>query len=75
MQWHPTILTKLALVPQKIINAYNKDMPSRGGKGVVYEEGDFIVRMAGCEQDPSRSCESEVDQYYAEWKKIISRKM
>ena len=74
VQWHPTILTKLALIPQKLINAYSKDLPSRGGQAIMYEEGDFIVKLEGCDWDESRNCEKEFDQYFAEWKKLISRR-
>ncbi|KAL9098991.1 MAG: hypothetical protein Q9163_005446 [Psora crenata] len=68
VQWHPTILTKLALVPQKILNSYNVDIPSRGGKEAQYKKGDFLVRLVACELDESRDCEKEFDQYYEEWK-------
>ena len=68
MQWHPTILTKLALVPLRTLNTYNIDIPSRGGREVMYKRGDFLVRLVGCELDGSRNCEKEFDQYYDEWK-------
>ena len=68
MQWHPTILTKLAIVPQKILNTYNIDSPGRGGRDVMYKKGDFAVRLVGCELDSSRNCESEFNVLYDEWK-------
>ena len=68
VQWHPTILTKLALVPQKILNSYNVDIPSRGGREVMYKKSDFVVRLVGCDLDAARNCEREFDQYYDEWK-------
>ena len=73
VQWHPTILTKLALIPQKILNAYGVDIPSRGGKDAMYREGDFIVRLVGCELDVTRNCEREFEKYYAEWKALIAK--
>ena len=73
VQWHPTILTKLALIPQKILNAYGMDIPSRGGKEAMYSQGDFIVRLVGCELDVARNCEREFEKYYSEWKALIAK--
>ncbi|KAL9627813.1 MAG: hypothetical protein Q9204_006315 [Flavoplaca sp. TL-2023a] len=61
VQWHPTILTKMALIPQRLLNTYNIDIASRGGGKAVYKEGDFVVRMVGCETDPARNCEREFE--------------
>ncbi len=68
MQWHPTILTKLALIPPKTINAYYKSIASRGGSSVEYTDGDFVVRAVGCEKDDGRKCEDEITPYYRKWK-------
>ena len=73
MQWHPTILTKLALVPQRLLNSYNVDIGSRGGKGVMYKEGDFVERLVGCELDQNRNCEREMDLIYQQWKTSIGK--
>ena len=69
VQWHPTILTKLALIPHRLLNTYNVDIASRGGKDNLYKEGDFVVRLVGCETDPKRSCEDEFDEFYQRLKK------
>ena len=29
----------------------------------MYKDGDFIVRLVGCESDPSRNCEAEFDAW------------
>ena len=71
MQWHPTILTKLALVPLRLLNSYNIDIESRGGKEIMYKEGDFIQRLVGCELDQNRKCEREMDLIYQQWKTSI----
>ena len=68
VQWHPTILTKLALVPQRLLNAYGVDIQSRGGTEVMYKEGDFVVNLVGCANDAGRSCEQEINPYYRQWK-------
>ena len=73
VQWHPTILTKLALVPQYLLNSYGVDIQSRGGKDVMYKEGEFVVRLVGCELDQARYCEKEFDMYYQQWKSYINK--
>lgn len=73
VQWHPTILTKLALVPQTLINSYGVDIASRGGKEVLYKEGEFVVRLVGCELDATRYCEKEFDMYYQQWKSYLNK--
>ena len=73
VQWHPTILTKLALVPQNLLNSYGVDIPSRGGKEAMYKEGEFAVRLVGCDLDSSRYCEKEFDQYYQQWKALQNK--
>ncbi|MCJ1362944.1 hypothetical protein MMC16_002050 [Acarospora aff. strigata] len=67
VQWHPTVLTKLALVPQRIMNAYNTLSPSQAGSD-LYKDDDFVVRFAGCEVDSKRNCEQEMGGYYEKWR-------
>ncbi|KAL8827448.1 MAG: hypothetical protein Q9170_007014 [Blastenia crenularia] len=71
VQWHPTILTKLALVPQRLLNSYSVDISSRGGKEVMYKDGDFLVRLVGCELDDNRDCEEEFETWYGKWKRGV----
>ncbi|GKZ19178.1 hypothetical protein AbraIFM66951_008012 [Aspergillus brasiliensis] len=66
VQWHPTILARLALVPQRTINAYSKDSNGAAVDG-VYKEGDFVIRFLGCDTDTRRSCEKEMEPYYRLW--------
>jgi mannan polymerase II complex MNN11 subunit len=65
VQWHPTILSKLALVPQHIMNAYNKG--DTAAKGETFKDGDFVVRFGGCEQI-GRDCVAEAAPYSKQWK-------
>ncbi|KAK5989296.1 putative alpha-1,2-galactosyltransferase C8D2.17 [Cladobotryum mycophilum] len=66
VQWHPTILSKLALVPQRTISAYtNTD------KGEVYQDGDFVVMFAGCTKTGQSSCETESSHFWEKWKKAF----
>ncbi|MCJ1353171.1 MAG: hypothetical protein MMC33_003156 [Icmadophila ericetorum] len=68
VQWHPTILTKLALVPQRMLNSYSVIVDSRGGKEVTFQLYDFIVRAVGCEKDSSRNCFTELEPWHKQWK-------
>ncbi|KAG6986417.1 hypothetical protein G7Y79_00095g101310 [Physcia stellaris] len=68
VQWHPTILTKLALIPQRLLNSYGVDISSRGGKEAMFKDDDFVVRFVGCELDSNRNCEQEMEPYYNQWK-------
>lgn len=72
VQWHPTILTKLALIPQRTLNTYNTDIASRGGADALYQDGDFVVRLVGCNTDAARSCEAEFEAMRV---KLGARKM
>ncbi|KAJ0169083.1 putative alpha-1,2-galactosyltransferase C8D2.17 [Colletotrichum tanaceti] len=62
VQWHPTILSKLAIVPQKTFNSYN-----RYDKGEMFKDGDFVVRAAGCTMTGERACEEELSSYKTTW--------
>ncbi|KAJ0426411.1 galactosyl transferase GMA12/MNN10 family-domain-containing protein [Aspergillus carlsbadensis] len=70
VQWHPTVLARLALIPQRVINAYSKDSPGAGVDG-TYKDGDLVIRFFGCDGDLSRDCESELDPYYKLWAKRL----
>lgn len=62
VQWHPTILTKLALVPQNIMNSH----PSTGNNDEgAYTDGDFVLNLGNCEAH-GRDCEKE-------WKKWVAK--
>lgn len=65
VQWHPTILSKLALVPQKIMNAYNSD------EAEGYKDGDFVVRLPGCDQS-GRDCGKEAEKYTRQWRTVFA---
>ncbi|OHE97623.1 galactosyl transferase GMA12/MNN10 family protein [Colletotrichum orchidophilum] len=62
VQWHPTILSKLAIVPQRIFNSYN-----RYEKGEIYKEGHFVVRAAGCTESGERACDEELSSFKPKW--------
>ncbi|KAI9849030.1 MAG: hypothetical protein M1837_005921 [Sclerophora amabilis] len=66
VQWHPTILAKLALVPQRTINSYNSDSVGKQDN-ILYQEGDFVIHLAGCNVETKRNCETELETFYPLW--------
>ncbi|KAI9717079.1 MAG: hypothetical protein M1812_005014 [Candelaria pacifica] len=73
VQWHPTILSKLVLVPQRTMNSY--DSESAGGdENRLYKAGDFVVRLSGCDApDAKRSCDGEMAPHFKEWQTRYKR--
>lgn len=63
MQWHPTILSRLALVPQRSLAGY-----SQGNLGEEYETGDFVVIFEECTTAGDNSCEDEAGKYWKQWR-------
>jgi len=69
VQWHPTILSKLAIVPQGIMSPY-----ATAEKGEhVYKPGDFVLRAPGCSKNGEgpRTCEHELTKYKEQWQKAF----
>ncbi|KAF2664089.1 alpha-1,2 galactosyltransferase [Microthyrium microscopicum] len=66
VQWHGTILAKLALVPQNIMNSYHEKQATAANDNGIYKPGDFIVNFGDCNQKAKgRNCENEMRPYYA----------
>lgn len=63
MQWHPTILSKLAIVPQQLFNAYSHD-----NRGRAYQKGDLVVRFEGCALLGPAKCEEESESFGQQWR-------
>ncbi|KAL5890059.1 putative alpha-1,6-mannosyltransferase mnn11 [Pyricularia oryzae] len=63
VQWHPTILSKLAIVPQRYINSYNT-----GDSGESYQAGDMVVRFPACSKVGYPACEAEAAKYEKQWR-------
>jgi mannan polymerase II complex MNN11 subunit len=84
VQWHPTITSKLVLIPQRRLNSYNfvssqRYTTDKDGKEVVREhdsmwgEGDLVVNFKGCAESKDRDCEGEMTGYYKRWQKEVKR--
>ncbi|KAK4214447.1 hypothetical protein QBC37DRAFT_283736 [Rhypophila decipiens] len=63
VQWHPTILAKMAIVDQNVINSY-----SNGKTGQEYKEGDLAVRFPDCAAAGAQACETEAQKYAQQWR-------
>ncbi|KAK0706414.1 galactosyl transferase GMA12/MNN10 family-domain-containing protein [Lasiosphaeria miniovina] len=63
VQWHPTILAKLALVNQRTINSYSK-----ASKGAEYQDGDIAIRFVDCQAQNSIACEVESQKFAQKWR-------
>jgi mannan polymerase II complex MNN11 subunit len=59
VQWHPTILTRMAIIPQNLINSY-----SRGVKEALWKKDDFLINFKDCDVEKGRDCEKELDPYW-----------
>ncbi|KAL5001942.1 galactosyl transferase GMA12/MNN10 family-domain-containing protein [Aspergillus recurvatus] len=71
VQWHPTVLARMALIPQRVINSYSKDSSTRAAVDGTYKNGDLVIRFFGCDTNPKRNCEREMEPYYNLWAKKV----
>ena len=65
MQWHPTILSRLAIIPQRVLNAYSRG--DIAGKTHVWKDGDFVINFAGCSGPDAPMCENEAEPFMRQW--------
>lgn len=63
VQWHGTLLAKIALVPQSIMNSYTKEDARVAGPNGLWKEGDFMMNFNECESS-KRSCEEEMRPWF-----------
>lgn len=66
VQWHPTILARMAIVDQRVLNAYSK-----GIKEVEYKEGDLTVRIPECPVAGEAACEAESKPFVQAWRRAF----
>lgn len=71
VQWHPTILARLALVPQRTMNAYNTDGAGHEDHSCLFVDGDFVVHLAGCTNGQVPNCEQELSIFYPIWESSV----
>lgn len=80
VQWHPTILAKLAIVPQRLMNSYNFAYAQREGRDgemrkhdAMWQPGDFVVNLRDCDYTEGRNCDKEMATYFAGWKSDVKK--
>jgi mannan polymerase II complex MNN11 subunit len=80
VQWHPTILAKVALVEQRLMNSYNFAYePKEGLDGnirkhdAMWQAGDFVVNLKDCDITEARDCDREMSDYFARWQKEVKK--
>lgn len=81
VQWHPTILARIALVSQRLMNSYSvdvgliKSMEKDGleTQNALFQDGDLLVHFHGCGSTPKRDCEREMKPYYEDWERVVRR--
>jgi len=81
VQWHPTILAKLVLIEQRLMNSYN--YAAKPGLNLdatvirqvdsMWQEGDLLINFKGCDETRERNCETEIAEYYERWEKEVER--
>lgn len=70
VQWHPTILSKLVLVPQRTFSSYTRTTLGEG-----YQPGDFVAMFHGCSNKDSgrESCVVESSGYLEKWRAAFGK--
>lgn len=80
VQWHPTILAKLGIVEQRVMNSYNFAFDVRQGsdgrsrsQDAMWQSGDFVVNLKDCDVTEGRDCDREMADYFARWQAEVKR--
>jgi mannan polymerase II complex MNN11 subunit len=81
VQWHPTILAKVVVVDQRLMNSYNfqtsmiTDPETNKIRNVdsMWQPGDLLVNLKGCTDADERDCEREMRSYFAKWLQEVER--
>ncbi|KAL2160867.1 hypothetical protein VTH06DRAFT_1064 [Thermothelomyces fergusii] len=66
VQWHPTILSRLAIVDQRLLISYAK-----GEREEQYKDGDFVVSFPDCAASGPEACESQSRPFVQAWRKAF----
>jgi len=67
VQWHVSVLSRLALVPQRTMNSYTHG----NDDGEKYHDGDYIANLHGCEKHENRDCEQEAKPYWEHFASML----
>ena len=74
VQWHSTILTKLALIPQRTMNAYSQNRATDKASS-LFGRDDFVITFSGCDdpEEKKRSCDSEIEPFWKLWQQKVGK--
>ena len=67
VQWHPTILAKVAVVPQTVLGSYTNEVAT-ADQGEAYISGDFVAQFNGCNADEKNNCDTQLSKYGPKWR-------
>lgn len=62
-RWHGTLLAKIALIPQNLLNSYTEKDHKLAGRDGMWKDGDFMVSFPDC-SEPPRSCKEDMDPWF-----------
>lgn len=70
IQWHPTLLAKLVIVEQRVLNSYSpKSLEGKEGSDnsvkatSMWQAGDLVINFKDCAEVEARDCVSEMKHY------------
>jgi mannan polymerase II complex MNN11 subunit len=71
IQWHPTLLAKLVIVEQRVMNSYSpKSMGAEAGSkdsttenNSMWQAGDLVINFKDCPESHERDCMTEMKQH------------
>lgn len=66
VQWHPTILSRMAVIDQRVINSYAK-----GTTAEEYKDGDLVVGFPECVTVGPQECETRSQPFVQAWKRVF----
>lgn len=80
IQWHPTLLAKLAIVEQRVLNSYVPASLTQGdvSKAAVADEssawrvGDLVVNLKDCHSTKGRDCTAEMKKHLGIWQENMA---
>lgn len=75
IQWHPTILAKLVMVEQRVLNSYVRaSLNIQDGAKLsdaedksLWRIGDLVVNLKDCHNRKGRDCVTEMKKYLGIW--------
>lgn len=61
------MLAKLALVPERTMSSCSVPKEGKPGDNCLFQPGDFVVQLVGCDKPAGTECQQELDRFYKIW--------